>query len=117
MKRRHILQSLAFAPLAFILPRLALADKQGAAPTGGLGALTEADPMGKALKYVEDATKADVMRTDKKAICGNCQKYAMCPAGVAACKPGNKTEARAACEIFGGKSVAKAGWCMSWVKA
>lgn len=122
MQRRRVLQSLLLSPLALILPRLAFADKQGAAPAAAAAgaafpALTSEDPLGKAMKYVADASKADAMRTDKKAFCSNCAKYAKCSPADTACKPGPKTAASNVCEIFAGKSVAKNGWCMSWTKA
>ncbi len=122
IQRRHILQSLMLAPLAFILPRFAFAaDKPAAKPAAGAkpaNALPADDMMGKAMKYVEDAHKADkAARTDKTASCANCAKYAVCSPADTACKPGDKKAAWAPCEIFVGKSVSKIGWCMSWTKA
>lgn len=108
IRRRSVLQSLLVAPLAMLLPKVVFA----AAPEN----IKTDDPIAKALQYVEDANKA-AARTDKKANCGNCAKYAKCPPATAGCVPGKATDARAACEIFSGKHVAKAGWCMSWVKA
>jgi len=114
MQRRNVLQALVLAPLAFILPRQILA----APPAAPANLLPETDPMANAMKYKHDATKADpTMRKDKTATCGNCAKYAKCSTVDKACKPGKKTDAYAACEIFVGKSVAKPGWCMSWTKA
>lgn len=127
LNRRSLLQALALAPLALILPKISLAaDKAAAkpadkaAPAGGAApanALSESEPLSKAMKYVADSSKAGPERADKKANCGNCQKFNKCSAADTACKPGAKDAAYAPCEIFAGKAVAKAGWCMSWTKA
>jgi hypothetical protein len=111
IQRRSILQAMAVAPLATLLPtHVAFA----AAPPD----MSPEDPLGKAMKYVEDASKADPMRTDKTAFCHNCAKFAKCPTpAVQGCVPGKKTDKRAACEIFQGKHVNRNGWCMSWQKA
>lgn len=109
IERRSVLQSLLLAPLAVLLPKVAFA--------AGAENMKPDDPLAKAMQYVEDASKAGPTRTDKTSNCGNCAKYAKCPAGVAACVSGKKTDARAACEIFMGKHVTKGGWCMSWTKA
>jgi hypothetical protein len=114
IQRRTLLQSLMLAPLAILLPRLVLADA-GKKPAN---ALTSDDMMAKAMKYSEDANKADkTARTDKTAKCSNCAKYAMCSPADTACKPGDKKAAWATCEIFAGKEVSKNGWCLSWTKA
>ena len=123
IKRRSLLQALALTPVAFVLPRVSFAaDKavKGAAPaaTGApANALSETEPLSKAMKYVADASKAGPERADKKADCFNCQKWNKCSAADTACKPGAKAAAHAPCEIFAGKVVAKNGWCMSWTKA
>ncbi len=129
LNRRSLLQALALTPLALILPKISLAaaDKVAAKPAdkaapaaGGAApanALSENEPLSKAMKYYADASKAGPERADKKANCGNCQKYNKCSAADTACKPGAKDAAYAPCEIFAGKVVAKAGWCMSWTKA
>lgn len=118
MQRRQLLQSLVLAPLALLIPSLVTAQAP-AAKGGGLQPLSEQDPLGKALKYVEDANKADPMRKDKKAFCNNCAKFNKCMSGDTACKPvaDAKTAQRAPCDIFMGKSVNRNGWCMSWTKA
>jgi hypothetical protein len=67
------------------------------------------DPTAVALKYVEDATKAE--RPEKTGIpgaeqtCANCQFV-----------QGNDGDARRPCLLFPGKSVSANGWCMSWAK-
>lgn len=112
MNRRTLIKTLAFAaPVVALLPRIAFAQK------GGLTPLSEQEPLAKAMKYVVDASKAEPMRTDKTTFCSNCSKYNKCAPADTACKPGPKTAAVAPCEIFAGKTVAKAGWCLSWTKA
>ncbi len=121
--RRSLLQFLALSPVALLLPGLSEAAEKVAAPaaakTGAaapVNALSETEPLSKAMKYVADASKAGPERADKKANCYNCQKWNKCSAADAACKPGSKEAAYAPCEIFAGKQVAKNGWCMSWAK-
>ncbi len=111
IKRRSILQVLALSPIAFVIPRISFA---AGAPAN---ALSESEPLSKAMKYVADASKAGPERADKKANCFNCQKWNKCSAADTVCKPGAKDAAYAPCEIFAGKAVAKNGWCMSWTKA
>lgn len=62
------------------------------------------DPTAKALKYVEDASKADASRTEG-AHCGNCQLYS-----------GAEGDEYGPCTLFPGKAVAFEGWCTAWVK-
>lgn len=123
MNRRSLLQVLALSPLALILPKISLAADKAAAPAAKpaagaapANALSETEPLSKAMKYYADASKAGPERTDKKANCANCQKFNKCSAADTACKPGAKDAAYAPCEIFAGKVVAKNGWCMSWAK-
>src|SRR6202051_3130561 len=69
--------------------------------TAGYGespALDTSDPTAKALGYVTKSAKPD-------ATCGNCSQF-QAKAG----------DVMGPCTIFPGKSVASAGWCMSWVK-
>lgn len=87
--------ALAAAPLANAL----LSGAAQAAET-----LSESDPTAAALGYKMDATKAP-KRTDKTAMCGNCNLYSG--------KPG---AADGPCSIFGGKLVNAKGWCSAWVK-
>jgi hypothetical protein len=118
IKRRSLIQALALSPVAFVLPRVSFAAGATAGAAGTpANALSEAEPLSKAMKYVVDASKAGPERADKKANCLNCQKWNKCSAADAACKPGAKDAAYAPCEIFAGKVVAKNAWCMSWTKA
>lgn len=122
MNRRSVLRSLALAPVVLLASRFAFA--KDAAPAaaakapaaGGLPALGEAEPLAKAMQYVADASKASAARTDKTANCGNCAKYNLCAPADKTCKPAAASATQAPCEIFAGKSVAKAGWCLSWQK-
>lgn len=59
------------------------------------------DPTAKALKYVEDASKATAAKPGSK--CVNCALY-----------QGAAGTAQAACLLFPGKAVKAAGWCSSW---
>jgi hypothetical protein len=65
----------------------------GAAP-----ALDPSEPTAKALGYVTHSAKPD-------ANCENCSQY-----------QGKAGDAMGSCTIFPGKSVASAGWCMTWTK-
>jgi hypothetical protein len=56
------------------------------------------DPTAKALGYVTQSTKPGEK-------CSNCSQF-----------QGNAGSAQGPCTIFPGKSVAAAGWCMTWVK-
>lgn len=121
MNRRTVLRSLALVPIALLASRVAFAaDPKPAAAAkagGGLPPMEENEPLAKAMRYVKDASKAGPERADKKANCGNCAKFNKCGPADSACKPVAKTASQAPCEIFMGKSVEKAGWCMSWAKA
>jgi High potential iron-sulfur protein len=59
------------------------------------------DPAAKAVKYVEDATKAK--RDPADSTCANCGLYQG--------KTGDKT---GPCQLFPKKNVVAAGWCSSW---
>jgi hypothetical protein len=124
MNRRHSLKLLSSLPFFALVPSLlkaevkkATADKADA-KTAGRSLLDENDTLAKAMQYKHDATKAPAMRTDKKAICGNCAKFNVCMDGDATCKPlaaeALKTAKQAPCQIFTGKDVSKSGWCLSW---
>lgn len=71
----------------------------------GLPALSESDPMAKALHYVESAAKSTNAKHNKGDDCTNCAFYHG--------KPG---DARGPCDIFPGKSVNAKGWCVSHQK-
>ena len=67
------------------------------------------DPTAVALKYVEDATKAE--RADKMGVAGKDQTCVNCQF-----VQGKDGDARRPCALFPGKSVNANGWCMSWTK-
>jgi hypothetical protein len=56
------------------------------------------DPTAKALGYITQSTKPGEK-------CSNCSQF-----------QGSAGSAQGPCTIFPGKSVAAAGWCLSWVK-
>lgn len=81
--------------------------KRGAAPAAG-GALPLVDPndsVAKAVKYVEDATKAADAKGNN---CMNCGFYAK--------KEDRGGKEVGTCTIFAGKVVYGKGWCASWNK-
>jgi hypothetical protein len=93
LSRRGLLrQAIAAAALipGFVLTR----QVRGAAAT----ALNPADPMAKALAYVEASPKPDQK-------CANCAQY-----------QGKAGDSSAGCNIFAGKTVTAAGWCSVWAK-
>jgi hypothetical protein len=61
------------------------------------------DPLALALQYVEDATASAAPAYKAGSSCANC-----------ALIQGTDGEAYRPCAIFPGKSVAAAGWCISW---
>lgn len=94
---------------AFVKSAGAAATVAGTGFTGALRAETdlprvdEADPMAKALNYVEDATTVDAAKRFSDRFCNNCVLYA-----------GTPEDTWAGCSIFPGKVVAGAGWCSAW---
>lgn len=97
LSRRRLLQSLTvgvpFLPLAVAPLRSALAAD---APM-----LSPDAKEAKAVKYVEDASKAQ--GAVKGSTCANCALY-----------QGHAGAAAGPCQIFPGKLVTAAGWCSSW---
>jgi hypothetical protein len=59
------------------------------------------DPVAKALKYVNDASKASGAKPGSK--CANCQNY-----------QGAAGSTQGGCLLFPGKAVKASGWCISW---
>ncbi len=59
------------------------------------------DPTAKALKYVEDVSKAGAAKPGSK--CANCALY-----------QGAAGSAQGGCLLFPGKAVKAGGWCSSW---
>lgn len=74
--------------------------------------VAETDPTAKALKYVEDATKATREKRGavegKDQFCSNCQFYVK----------GADVDGKAAgkCQVIPSGLVAEKGWCTTWVK-
>ena len=97
LSRRRLLQGLTVGipllPLAAAPLRTALAAD---APM-----LSPDAKEAKALKYVEDASKAQGAL--KGSTCANCALY-----------QGHSGAASGPCQLFPGKSVTAAGWCSSW---
>lgn len=63
--------------------------------------VTADDPTAKALKYVDNASKAIGAKPGSK--CANCMLY-----------KGAGGSTQGPCQIFAGKQVKAAGWCSSW---
>jgi High potential iron-sulfur protein len=78
------------------------------AQSADLPHLTPDDPTGKALGYVDDATKVD---TKKYASYAAGQKCSTCMQS-----KGNAGDAWLSCSIFAGKAVNANGWCQVYVK-
>jgi hypothetical protein len=95
--RRRLLKrvtlGLALIPIAGLPLRSAVA--------ADLPLVTADDPTAKALKYVDDVSKAPDAKPGSK--CANCKLYQ----GAAGTTEG-------ACLLFPGKAVKAAGWCSSW---
>jgi High potential iron-sulfur protein len=85
----------ALLPIMGLVSRLALA--------AGLPALDPADPTAKSLGFVTDASKAPNAKPNQK--CATCMQF-----------QGKAGDADGGCNIFAGKSVPAAGWCMVWVQ-
>jgi len=79
-------------PLTSVFARAAVAD----APM-----VTADDPTAKALKYVEDVSKATDAKPGSK--CANCSFFQGAP-----------NASQGPCTVFAGKQVKAAGWCSSW---
>ena len=94
LSRRKLLQGLTLT-----LPLLTVAGTTVAADTPAL--LSPEAPEAKAVKYVEDASKAKGALPNST--CANCGLY-----------QGKAGAATGPCQIFTGKQVKAAGWCSSW---
>jgi hypothetical protein len=92
-----------------LLQRMALGVSLTPLVSGGLRrALAAADPLlsvdapaAKAVKYVEDASKAKGATPGSN--CANCGLY-----------QGKNGSSQGPCQLFPGKDVKAAGWCSSW---
>jgi len=96
VSRRRLLKNVATG--AVLLP---LASTQFGAAFAADPLVAADDPTGKALKYVEDASKFAGAKPG--AHCGNCALY-----------QGAAGSAQGGCAIFPGKQVKAAGLCASW---
>ena len=95
LSRRHLLRTLTLG-----MPLLAVA-AQESARAADAPLLSPDDKDAKAVKYVEDATKAQ--RAIPDSTCANCAVY-----------QGKAGAPTGPCQIFPGKLVKAAGWCSSW---
>lgn len=94
--RRRLLQRLALGVPLVVLGMPPRARAAAAAPL-----LDAASPQARAVKYVEDAAKANGATPGSS--CANCALY-----------QGAEGSKQGACQIFPGKQVKAAGWCTSW---
>jgi hypothetical protein len=94
--RRRLLQSLTVG-----VPLLPLAAPLRVALAADAPMLSPDAKEAKAVRYVEDASKAQ--GAVKGSTCANCALY-----------QGHVGAATGPCQIFPGKSVTAAGWCSSW---
>ena len=95
--RRRFLQLGAVALAAPFAARIAIPAAQAQA----LPRLPLDHPQGKALAYIEDATKTTHPSFKAGSNCANCQFY---------------TAANQGCTLFAGHSVEPNGWCAAWAK-
>jgi hypothetical protein len=95
--RRQMLQKVTLGAAVVSLVGLGI----GAAFAADAPLVTEDDPTAKALKYVSDAGKATGAKPGSK--CANCTLY-----------QGAAGSSEGPCQLFSGKHVKAAGWCMSW---
>jgi hypothetical protein len=96
LSRRHLLRNLTVA-----VPLLPLAAPLRIALAADAPMLSPDAKEAKAVKYVEDASKAQ--GAIKGSTCANCALY-----------QGHAGAAVGPCQIFPGKSVTAGGWCSSW---
>ena len=95
LSRRHLLQTLTLG-----MPLLTVAAYESARAADA-PLLSPEDKAAKAVKYVEDATKAHGALPEST--CANCAVY-----------QGKAGAPTGPCQIFPGKLVKAAGWCSSW---
>ena len=110
MNRRHFVHiaGLSAASLVAGTMTAVAATPPAKATTAELPKLELDNPTAKALGYVEDTKKVDKAKykthtAEQK--CSNCRFI-----------QGDAKKARLPCTLFPGKSVASAGWCVSWAK-
>lgn len=97
VSRRTFLKTCAVGAAA--VPLVWLADGRALAEQPPL--ISTEDPTAKALKYVEDASKAEGAKPGST--CANCMFY-----------QAPMDSEQGPCTVFGGKHVKAAGWCASW---
>jgi High potential iron-sulfur protein len=97
VSRRQLLKKMTLS--AALMPVVGLGIR--AAFGADVPLLAEADPTAKALKYVDDAGKAMGAKPGSK--CATCALY-----------QGTAGSSEGPCQLFPGKKVRAAGWCMSW---
>ena len=97
LTRRHFLRNLAVAGSAGTVFMMNPASAQD------LPKVAIDDPLAQSLQYVEDATTSEAPNYKPGSNCDNC-----------ALIQGNEGDAYRPCAVFPGKSVAAAGWCISW---
>lgn len=95
--RRDLLKKCALG--AVLIPLVTLCESAAFAADAPL--VTADDATAKALKYVDDASKASAAKPGSK--CANCALY-----------QGAANSAQGPCAIFPGKHVKATGWCASW---
>ncbi|MEK9747077.1 MAG: high-potential iron-sulfur protein [Pseudomonadales bacterium] len=101
--RRTFIQHLGAAGALTLIPALNVSVARAA------DKVPEDDPTAKALRYVEDGTKAT--RTDKMGVkgadqvCDNCRFYGL----------SEQTDDWGSCQLFQNRLVAGPGWCAGWV--
>ena len=98
MNRRTFIKNTAVTISGLTLLKVSSYSNQAAAAE----LVSTTDTMAVSLKYVEDAAEAST-RTDKDAICANCQFYSDTA----------DTDA-GPCSLFSGKAVKAKGWCTAW---
>jgi len=96
LSRRRVLQSLSAG-----VPLLPLVTRLSTALAADAPLLSPDAKEAKAVKYVEDASKAQ--GAIKGSTCANCALY-----------QGHAGAPTGPCQIFSGKVVKAAGWCSSW---
>lgn len=97
-RREFVLKFVPLAGAAAVLPRVALA--------ADVPDMTEADPMGKAMGFVLDSTKANQAKYPKhtnEQSCASCLHFTKVGAD------------KAKCDLFS-KNVPKGGWCSGYSK-
>jgi hypothetical protein len=101
LSRRRVLRDLTFGIPLLAAGVCGLAHLTNAVAAGGPPLLSPDAPEAKAVKYVEDASKAKGALPGST--CANCALY-----------QGKAGSAAGGCQIFTGKQVKAAGWCSSW---